>query len=567
VGRVSDCDVALFGGDLQKYFPNENAYHLDLDRNCSRGFLYHIFKIFIFILASRIFGYLVGCRKMETINLLLSGFSNAISLENLFFAMIGSVLGTIVGVLPGIGPTAGIALLLPITTLVPPIPAMIMLAAIYYGAMYGGSTTSILMNIPGEVSSVITCVDGYVMAQQGRAPAALAISAISSFVAGTLGVLGLTFFSPPLANWALKIGPPETFGLVVFAFSMIVSMSGKSLIKGLSSATLGMVICQVGLDPYSGIGRFTFGSVTLMGGFNLVAIIMGLFAMNEVFKNIGAEIKGISDVHLPPWWKMIRWSEIKQCLTAMTRCTFVGFLLGCIPGFTPGIVTFIAYDIEKKVSKNRANFGKGAIEGVAAPEGANNACTSGGFVPLMTLGIPTGPPFAILLTGLMIYGLQPGPLLFEKQPTFVWTVIASMYIGNVMLLVLNLPLVGLWARIVKIPYYLITPLILLFCFIGTYSVRNSFFDVGTCLIFGLIGLVMDKLKIPVLPMVIALILTPMLEDSLRQTIDMGGGSLGMIWGRPITIAFMGAGIIAMACTIFLRFWWAKGQGYLDDKDV
>jgi len=498
--------------------------------------------------------------------LLLRGFSNALSLENLFFALVGSILGTLVGVLPGIGPTAGIAMLLPLTTLLPPIPAIIMLAAIYYGAMYGGSTTSILMNIPGEISSVITCVDGHEMAKQGRAAQALAIAAISSFIAGTLGLMGLTFFSPPLADLALRMGPPEIFGLVVFAFSMVASMSGKSLLKGVTSAALGMLICLVGLDPQLGADRLTFGSVTLMGGLDFIAIIMGLFAMKEVFQNVGARVGLISTARLGSWWRMIKWSEIKQSLGAIIRSTITGFFLGCLPGCTPGIVTFMAYDLEKKFSKNRANFGKGAIEGVAAPEGANNACTSGGFVPLLTLGIPPSTSLAVLLSGLMIYGLQPGPLLFEKQPVFVWTVIASMYIGNVMLLILNLPLVGIWARMVRVPYHFIAPLILLFCFIGTYSVRNSFFDAGTCLVFGFIGLFMDKLKIPSLPLVLALILAPMMEDSLRQSISMGGGSLAILWSRPIALALMGAGFLTMVIILFGRYRRAKAEVHLGTEE-
>ena len=496
---------------------------------------------------------------MTSLVYLLQGFSNAISIDNLFFALGGSVLGTLVGVLPGIGPTAGIAILLPITTFLPPIPAIIMLAAIYYGAMYGGSTTSILMNIPGEISSVITCVDGHEMAKQGRAAPALAIAAISSFIAGTLGLVGLSFFAPPLANMALRMGPPEILGLVIFAFSMVASMSGRSILRGLTSAALGMLICLVGLDPQLGITRLTFGSITLTGGFNFITIIMGLFAMNEVFKNIGLEIKAISSAKLGAWYKMIKLKEVVQSLPAIFRSTLSGFFIGCLPGATPGIVTFMAYDFEKKVSKNRNNFGKGAIEGVAAPEGANNACTSGGFVPLLTLGIPPSTSLAVLLSGLLIYGLQPGPLLFEKQPVFVWTVIASMYIGNVMLLILNLPLVGMWARMVRVPYRYIAPMILLFCFVGTYSVRNSYFDVGTCLAFGFIGLIMDRLEIPAIPLVLALILAPMLEDALRQTLAMGGGSLGILLNRPIALILIGAGIAFVIITLFLRRRWARAD--------
>ncbi len=331
---------------------------------------------------------------METFHLLFNGFASALSAQNLLFALIGSILGTLVGVLPGVGPTAGIAILLPVTAYVPPAPAIIMLAAIYYGAMYGGSTTSILVNIPGEIASVVTCLDGYQMAKQGRAGPALAIAAISSFIAGTLGLLGLTFFAPPLANFALKIGPPETFGLVVLAFSVVVSLSGKSLLKGFSSAAIGMLICLIGLDPHAGVSRFTFGSVQLMGGIDFIAVIMGLFAISEVMKNIGEEIPNIYSAPLRSL--MIKWTELKQCMGAILRSTIVGFFLGCLPGCSPGAVTFLSYDLEKRISKNRENFGKGAIEGVAAPEGANNATTSGGFVPLLTLGIPPSPALAVL---------------------------------------------------------------------------------------------------------------------------------------------------------------------------
>jgi len=494
---------------------------------------------------------------VDTFGLLLQGFSNASSLQNLFFASIGCILGTLVGVLPGIGPTAGIAILLPVTTFLPPIPAIVMLAAVYYGSMYGGSITSILINVPGEVASIVTTIDGYQMAKQGRAGPALAIAAISSFIAGTIGLVGLCFFAPKLANIALKIGPPESFGITVLAFSMIVSMSGKSVLKGLLSGVIGMLVCLVGLDPQTGLSRLTFGSITFMGGLDFIAIIMGLFAMTEVFKSVGAEISAIYSAPLRSL--IIKWNELKQCMGAILRATFLGFFLGCLPGCGPGVISFISYDFEKKVSKNRANFGKGAIQGVAAPEGANNAVTAGGFVPLLTLGIPPSTSLAVLMGGLMLYGLQPGPLLFEKQPVFVWTVIASMYIGNVILLILNLPLVGIWARMVRVPYHIVAPLIIIFCFIGTYSVRNRIFDVGTCLAFGIIGLVMDKLEIPFVPLSIALILSPMMETYFRQTISMGGGSLAILWDKPIALILIGAGLLTIAFTIYLRLRWTKAK--------
>jgi putative tricarboxylic transport membrane protein len=340
---------------------------------------------------------------MEILSLLAQGFSNALSFQNILFALLGSIMGTLIGVLPGIGPTAGLAILLPITVFLPPTQAVVMMAAVYYGSMYGGSTTAILMNIPGEVASIVTMIDGYEMAKQGRAGPALAISAISSFIAGTISVIGLTFLAPFLADQALKLGPPETLGIVVLALSMVISLSGKSLLKGLTSATLGMLICLIGLDPHLGQPRFIYGTTILMGGLDFIAVIMGLFAMTEVFKNIGVQISAIYSAPLRSL--MIKWIELKQCTGAILRASFLGFFLGCIPGCAPSVVSFISYDFEKKVSKNRANFGKGAIEGVAAPEGANNAVAVGGFVPLFTLGIPASATLAVLLGGLMLYGL------------------------------------------------------------------------------------------------------------------------------------------------------------------
>ncbi|HYE91617.1 MAG TPA: tripartite tricarboxylate transporter permease [Terriglobales bacterium] len=466
------------------------------------------------------------------------------------FALIGSVLGTLVGVLPGIGPTSGIAILLPITAFLPPTPAIIMLAAIYYGAMYGGSTTAILVNIPGEVASVVTTLDGYQMAREGRAGPALAIAAISSFVAGTLGLVGLTFFAPTLADVALGVGPPEYFGLVVLSFSVVVNLSGPSLVKGFSAAALGGLIALVGLDPMSGTRRFAYGTSTLLGGIDFIAVIIGLFAITEVLLGVEERTRAVS---LAPLGKLMpRADEIRRCLATMLRASGVGFALGLLPGCTPGAISFISYDLEKRLSKTPERFGKGAIEGVAAPEGANNATTSAGFVPLFALGIPATPALAVVLSGLMIYGLQPGPLLFEKQPQFVWAVIASMYVGNVMLLVLNLPLVGLWARLCRIPYAIMAPLILMFSVLGAYSVRNSFADVGMALVFGVVGYVMVKLGYPTAPLVLALILTPMLESGLRQSLSMAGGSPLILVTRPVAATLIAAGLALTAWTLYSR---------------
>ncbi len=504
---------------------------------------------------------------MTTFDLLLNGFSQALTPTNLLFALIGSTLGTLVGVLPGIGPTSGIAILLPLTSFLPPTPAIIMLAAIYYGAMYGGSTTAILVNIPGEISSVVTTLDGYQMARQGRAGPALAIAAISSFVAGTVGIIGLTFFAPPLADVALQIGPPEYFGLVILALSVVVGLSGQSLRKGVASAALGALAALIGIDQTSGQKRFTLGNTELVGGVDFIAVIIGLFAIAEVLRNIEEATPSIYSAPLKSL--MPRLKELWACLGTMLRATGVGFFLGILPGCTPGAISFISYDLEKRVSKNKDQFGRGAIQGVAAPEGANNATTSGGFVPLLALGIPPTPALAVLLSGFMIYGLQPGPLLFEKQPQFVWAIIASMYIGNVMLLILNLPLVGLWAKMVAVPYYIMGPMILLFSFIGAFSVRNNFFDVWTAIFFGILGYLMDKVKIPTTPMVLSMILIPILESALRQSLSMGAGSPVLLLSRPLTLIFLMAGVGMTLFSLYARYRKTRMKEYLlgDGKEA
>ena len=371
---------------------------------------------------------------------LLQGFVTAVTLQNLFWAFVGCMIGTLIGVLPGIGPASGIAILLPLTTVLPPTSAIIMMAAIYYGAMYGGSTTAIVVNIPGEASSVPTALDGYEMAKQGRAGPALGISAISSFVAGTLGLIGLTFFAPFLANFALAFGPPEYFALMFMGLSLVISLSGRALLKGVISMALGLLASLIGQNPLTGAARLTFGSIDLMAGVNFISVIVGLFAISEVMFNVEKAVTAINMTEIRDW--MPTWADIKQTIGAMVRSSGVGFFLGLLPGCAPSVTTFVAYDLEKRLSKHPERFGHGAIEGVAAPEGANNATSSAGFVPLFSFGLPTAPSMAVLLGGLMMYGLQPGPMLFKQNPQFVWAVIASMYIGNIMLLVLNLPWSG-----------------------------------------------------------------------------------------------------------------------------
>jgi putative tricarboxylic transport membrane protein len=472
---------------------------------------------------------------------LLQGFANALTPMNLLWATIGCLIGTLIGVLPGIGPSSGIAILLPLTTILQPTSAIIMMAAIYYGAMYGGSTTAIVVNIPGEASSVPTVLDGYEMAKQGRAGPALAIAAISSFFAGTLSLVGLTFFAPLLANFALKFGPPEYFALMFMGLSLVISLSGRALLKGIISMSLGLTASLIGQNPLTGAARLTFGFVDLMAGINFISVIIGLFAISEVMINVEQAASRIYEAKIKDL--MPRWADIKQCMGAMLRSTGIGFFLGLLPGCAPAVTTFIAYDVEKRVSKHPERFGKGAIEGVAAPEGANNATTSGGFVPLFAFGLPTGPALAVLLGGLMMYGLQPGPMLFQQNPQFVWTVIASMYIGNVILLVLNLPLVGMWARIALIPFPILGPLIVLFCVIGAFSIRFMLFDVWVALIFGVVGYLMRKFGFPVAPMVLASVLAQMLETSLQQSLLISGGSPWIFFSRPIAAFFM---ILALA---------------------
>ena len=485
---------------------------------------------------------------MDVLQHLAGGFAAALSPTNLGMALLGSLLGTLVGVLPGLGPTAAIAILFPLTAVLPPVPAIIMLAAIYYGAMYGGSTTAILLNIPGEVASVPTCWDGYPMAQQGRGGAALGVAAIGSFVAGTVGVVALTLFAPVLADQALRFGPPEYFALMVLAFTAVVSLSGASLVRGMAMALVGYLLSLVGLGPATAQPRFAFGVESFYAGIDLIALIVGLFALPEIFLaleearvSIATKIRGI----LPSR------ADLAASLPAILRGTGIGFLFGLLPGCAPSITVFLAYDVEKKVAVHPERFGRGAIEGVAAPESANNATSSAGFIPLMALGIPASPPLALLLGGLTVYGLSPGPLLFEKNPDFVWTVIASLYVGNVILLILNLPLVGLWVRLTRVPFGILGPLILLLCFLGAYSVRNSMFDVATSLVLGAAGYVLRKYHWPLAPLVLSFILGPLLEKNLIQALSMSGGSLLIFVHRGLAAALLVTAAAVMALSLWL----------------
>jgi putative tricarboxylic transport membrane protein len=495
---------------------------------------------------------------------LLQGFATALTLQNLFWALVGCFIGTLVGVLPGIGPVSGIAILLPLTAVLPPTSAIIMMAAIYYGAMYGGSTTAIVVNIPGEASSVPTAIDGYEMAKQGKAGPALAISAISSFVAGTLSVVALTFFAPMLAEFAVVFGPPEYFALMFMGLSLVISLSGRALLKGLISMALGLGAALIGQDPLTGAARLTFGTVTLNAGVDFISVIVGLFAISEVMINVEQRITAISEMEIGNW--MPTWADIKQCGWTMIRATGVGFFLGLLPGCAPSVTTFVAYDLEKRLSKHPERFGKGAIEGVAAPEGANNATSTAGFVPLFSFGLPTAPSMAVMLGGLMMYGLQPGPMLFAQNPKFVWAVIASMYIGNVMLLILNLPLVGMWAKICKIPFYILGPMIVFCAMVGTYSIRFQAFDVWVMLLFGVLGYLMRKLGFPVAPMVLASVLAQMLETSLGQALLISQGSVLIFFTRPISAVFMTLALLSIGRGIWAQVRAKAPEVALEDPD-
>ena len=485
---------------------------------------------------------------MDVLGHLASGFAAALTPGNLLMAFVGSLLGTLVGVLPGLGPTAAIAILFPLTSVLGPVPAIIMLSSIYYGAMYGGSTTAILLNIPGEVASVPTCLDGYPMAQQGRGGVALGIAAIGSFFAGTFGVVILTFFAPLLADQALRFGPPEYFGLMVLAFTVVVSLSGISLARGLAMAMLGYLLSLIGLGMATGEARFTFGFEPLMSGVDLIPLVVGLFAISEVFLGLEEARVTIATriTNVFP-----RWADLKQSMPAILRGTGIGFFLGLLPGCAPGVTVFLAYDAEKKLAREPERFGKGAIEGVAAPEAANNATSSAGFIPLLALGIPASAPLAILLGGLMVYGLQPGPLLFQKNAEFVWTIIASLYVGNAILLILNLPLVGMWVWLTRVPFGILGPAILLLSFVGAYSVRNSMFDVAVSLVFGFLGYVLRKCRWPLAPMLLAYILGPLLENNLIQSLSMSGGSPLIFVQRGLSLALIVAALLLLFISLAL----------------
>jgi putative tricarboxylic transport membrane protein len=482
---------------------------------------------------------------MDPIGGLLGGFAVVLTAQNLYLCLIGSVIGTLVGVLPGLGPLAALALLLPVTFTLPPVGGMVMLCSIFYGAMYGGSTTSVLLNIPGEAASVVTCIDGHQMARQGRAGAALGIAAMGSFIAGTVGVVVMTFFAPLIAAAAIRFGPPENFALMVLGLVCTLFMITGSAVKGVLMVALGFLAAAVGLDVVNGKERFAFGSVNLGGGIDLLAVVIGLFGLAEVLVNVETLAKNtvLAERIRGLWPTPADW---RAAWRPMLRGSGLGFLLGLVPGGGPVTASFMSYMLEKRISSQPERFGKGAIEGVAGPESANNAAVAGSIIPVLSLGIPGNPVTALLLGALIIQGVQPGPLFMTQRPDLFWGIVASMYIGNVLLLVLNLPLVGLWAQLLRVPYRVLFPVVLLLCVVGSYSANRNVFDLWVMLVFGVAGYLLRKLEYDLAPFVIAFVLAPLLEQSLRQALVMSPDGAMILLQRPVTALLLAAGAVLAA---------------------
>jgi len=486
---------------------------------------------------------------LESLQLLFEGFAVATTTVNLSYCLVGAIVGTLVGILPGLGPIAGIALLVPVTFGLNPTTALIMLAGIYYGSMYGGSTTSILLNVPGETASVITCIDGYQMAQRGKAGAALALCAIGSFIAGTLAIMGLVFLAPPLAEAALAFGPAEYFSLMVCGFVVLSNVTGTSLLKSLMMAIVGLIIGTVGLDPVTGDARFAFDTAYLLGGIEFVAVAIGLFGIGEILSNVERPQELLRQQVIVPRLKDLYPTllDLKRSIGAILRGAGIGFGVGLVPGPAPVIATYASYLVEKRTSRHPEEFGKGAVEGVAGPEAANNAACQAAFIPLFVLGIPFAPPTAILLGALLIHGVMPGPMMISERPEVFWGVVASMYIGNFILLLLNLPFVPLFANILRIPKRVLLPLVMLFCITGMYTVNNSIPDIWVMLLFGVIGYTMRKWAYEGAPLLLALVLGPKLEVAFRQALMISHGDFGVFFERPISLTFL------VATSLFLFF--------------
>ena len=489
---------------------------------------------------------------MDTLTHIVNGFAVCLQPVNLWYTFVGVFLGTIIGVLPGIGPSATIALLIPVTFGMNPTSALIMMAGVYYGSKYGGSTTAILIRTPGEAASVMTSIDGYEMARKGRAGAALAVSAVGSFIAGTIGVVALTLFAVPLASMALKFGPAEYFTLMLFAMTAVSSLTGKSAAKGMLSTLLGLVIATIGIDLQSGQPRYTMGVVEFQDGVGFIVVVVGLFAVAEVFRGMESIFYGTAPEMIKIKGKLwLTKEEWLRSIGPIWRGGFIGFVIGVLPGAGGTIASILSYTTEKRLSKRPEEFGKGAIEGVAGPESANNSDTAGALVPLLTLGVPGGGATAVMLGAFIMYGIQPGPLLFQNRPDLVWGLVDSMYIGNIMLLILNLPLIGLFVRLLYVPSGILYPLIVAISVIGAYGINGSMLDLYLILFFGVVGYVFDKVDIPVAPLVLSLVLGGMMEQSFRQAMTISGGNPVIFVSSTITVTLLVFTAISVAAPFIL----------------
>lgn len=503
---------------------------------------------------------------MSTLDFLFDGFAVAFQWQNIMFAFVGVLIGTAVGVLPGIGPMSGVALLIPVTaTLTSGMPteaaaasSIILLAGVYYGAMYGGSTTSILLNTPGESSSVVTTLDGYQMAKQGRAGAALSIAAIGSFVAGIISLIGLVLLAEPLSNVALKFGPAEYFSLMLLGLCAVSGLAGKSMTKALIMTIFGLLLATIGIDTVSGIARFTYDLPILYSGLEFLTIAVGLFALGEVFKTIlerDKEVGAIAKIEriLPTK------QDLKDSAVPIVRGSLLGFFIGVLPGAGATLASFFSYVAEKKFSKHPEKFGKGAIEGVAGPESANNAASGGAMIPLLTLGIPGSGTTAILMGALIMYNIQPGPLLFDEHPEVAWGLIASMFIGNLMLLVLNMPLVKVFAKIIQTPKKYLLPIIVAISFFGVYAVQYTTFDLYLLLACGVIGYLLAKNDYPLAPLVLALVLGPMIENNMRRALTISNGDFSIFVTKPLSLVFVMAAVAWLVVPLLLKL---KGRNVI-----
>ena len=471
--------------------------------------------------------------------------------QNLYYTLIGSVIGTLIGVLPGIGPLAALSLLLPATVALPPVAAIAMLTAMFYGAMYGGSISSILVNIPGEAASVVTCLDGYAMAKQGRAGPALGMAAMGSFIAGTLSVVVLTFFSPMLSEFAIRLGPPEYCALMVLGLVCTVLMIQGPALKGLLMIGLGTFLACIGMDVVSGEFRFTFNSIELTAGVELIALVIGLFGVSEILLNLEQSARGmVVNSKLRNLWPSA--ADWRASWKPILRGSTLGFGIGLVPGGGPVTASFVSYAAERRIDKNPETFGTGRIEGVAGPESANNAAVASGMIPLLSLGIPGNAVTALLMGALIINGVQPGPMLIVERPDIFWGVVASMYVGNVFLLILNLPLVGLWVQLLRVPYSAMFPIIILLALVGTYSANRNFFDLWVMLGTGVFGWFLRRMGYELAPLVLAFVLAPLLEQSLRQSLVMSPDGFAIFAQRPVSAVLMALSALILLALAFGR---------------